>query len=286
LKNGSLQVRSGCLWGRKLTCYAGVIVKTGAGAWKGVKSTPLLGIKGSIVGAAFGFLEGILDLFKDTCKCDEPSQFQCFTPIGINIIFPSNNPCATSARFSTWGTGTQPSASNGQTLNWTVKVFNSDGTFKNTIIQSLPHSGTTLMDAINIPEPDLNMEIIVVRFCGGQEHSTSFWVNLRDLLDNSGSVIVSGPSDALFLETITYTLNGECLINPNNQHQWTIPSQATLVSGGGNTTSARVTWNTRTCSGSGGSSGWGGCFRPTLTAKSTSGCSGTQSWGWLSVAVR
>lgn len=291
LSDGTLKVRSGCLWGKKLLCYANIIVKTGGGAWKGVKSPPLLGVDGAIIGAAFGFLEGLISLFKDDCKCgDTPDP--CFTPIGINVIFSNNNPCNGNVRFATWGIGSQPSTSNGQTLRWTIKAYNADGTLYNNapIADNIPEVGTTLMSLVNIPNPNLNLEVIVTRICSDGEKGVKFLLNLRELLDDPGSVIISGSANAFLWETITYNLNGECLINPNNQHQWFIPSQATLVSGGGGGTSARVTWNTRTCSGSSsGGSGWGGsggCFRPNLSVRSTSACSGNQSFGWLGVGIR
>ena len=289
LKDGSLQVRSGCLWGRKLVCYAGIIVKTGAGAWYGTKNGG--GTKGAIIGAAFGFLEGLVNLFKDDCKCGVTNQ--CFQPTGINIFFDETNPCGTNVRFAVWGTGNYPSASNPLSLRWTIKAYNPDGSLYNNapIVNNVPMIGTTLFNTVNIPNPNLTIEVIVTLICGGNEvgNSEGFFLNLRDILDDPGSVLVSGSSDALFLETITYYLNGESLINPNNQHQWFIPSQATLVNGGGSATSARVTWNTRTCSSSSSSGGWGGsgsCFRPSLSVRSTSACSGIQRWGWLSVAVR
>jgi hypothetical protein len=283
LKNNPLQTRDACVFGRNLGCFGNALIQAGVGGVTGAVAHKITGAEGSTftagkAGFVVGLITGIVAVFTDnSCKCGE--TVACFMPDVFNPIIDNNSICNPNIGFAITGPGTVPTI-----FRWSAfrKLANGQE-IAISDVQNKPTSGPALAP---FPIPDPNETIILkveIPTCGSVSTLHEFSFKLSDLLGSPGGVIITGSSDVGLFEQATYLLSGECLINPNNQMQWFIPSQGTLQSGGGSSrSSATIQWITRTCA----SGSYGGyCFRPSVSVRSTNPCTNTQNSGGLGVAV-
>ena len=256
--NGNAQPRENCLLGRRLGCFANVFFKASIGA---VVTGAITG--GAITGPAFvaGIVVGIINIFIDnSCVCgNATSGGGCFDIQFLNPVINGSAPCDPAIGFVVSGPGTLPSQ-----FNWTASFIDANG-FERVIqdVNGKPTFGPSLLPFI-VPDPNTEITLKVIPLgCQGKE----FKFSLKGLLGDPGSVFISGPYSNSLNGTSTFTMSGSCLVNPYNQFSWNQPSVGNIVSGG-NTTSANIQFNMKTC----GNGFYSGCFPAYIIGHSTNPC--------------
>jgi hypothetical protein len=268
LKNIQTRSASCPLGNRKTSCFTNALIKVGIaavfGAIKTIASGGTLGVD-AVVSLLVGSYEAIAGVFlNDACKCSDTPG--CFQADVINPIINPNSPCnqASSLGFALSGTGTTPSSYSWSAFRTPIGSYEIP-------IEAVKNKVTVipLLDPFEIINQTDLIRLVVVTASNGCTSSAQYTFKLGELLQDPGSVFISGPNQVSLNSTATFVMSGGCLANPNNILSWNNPSAGFVVSGG-NTSVASIKFTTRTCYSY---NGWStSCFPVYVIGNSTSPC--------------
>jgi hypothetical protein len=220
------------LGNRKTSCFTNALIKVGVAAVLGAIKTVVSG--GTLTGSAivdfmFASFGAIANVFLDSsCKCsDSPG---CFTINIINPIIDPGSPCnlSTNVAFAVSGTGTTP-------VNYKWWAYRKpSGAPYEVPIAAVQEKVTVipLLDPFEVLNQTDVIRIVVETVSNGCVDSKQFSFKLGELLQDPGSVFISGPTQVSLNSTATFVMSGGCLANPNNNLTWNNPSAGFVVSGG------------------------------------------------------
>jgi hypothetical protein len=270
-----IQTRSAScpLGNRKTSCFTDALIKVGVaavlGAIKTVVTGGALGVS-AVVDFMFASFGAIANVFlNDSCKCsDSPG---CFQADVINPIIDPGSPCnlSTNIGFALSGTGSDP-----HLYVWSAYRTPFGSSFE-VPIASVQNKNTLipLLDPFEVINQTDLIRVVVVTWCNGNPSPAQYTFRLGELLQDPGSVFISGPNQVSLNTTATFVMSGGCLANPNNNLSWNNPSAGYIVSGG-NTKAVNIKFTTRTCYSY---NGWTtSCFPVYITGSSTSPCQNSQ----------
>jgi hypothetical protein len=271
----------GCDWiGRKSSCFGNALIKAGTATAVADFSLWIQGgpkkvdpntsyFKAGKIAFLTGLLEGIINMYLDnSCKCtDAPSSDGCYHPQVINPIVDINHPCSPYIAFAVFGYGPTPNI-----FTWNGYWTDSNGVEHPINDVQSKTTSIPILRPFSVPDPNASIRLQVIVSCStaqGGAYTAEFIFKMSDLINDPGTVMVSGPSQISLNSTGMYTISGGCLANPLNTYSWNNPSAGYVVSGG-NTTSATIKFTTRTCYSY---NGWTtSCFPVSVAGNAISGC--------------
>jgi hypothetical protein len=290
-QNDGLQSRSVCVFGKKLSCIATALASTILVVIDIAAPNPKT-LK--IVASVIKSINDISKIFTDkSCDC---GSTPCYNLYGISVFRTQNMDCSGNLiAFCTYGEGPSPNS-----YTWQLHELDQ----YNQIIPGTNNLPNTSVPCIQIsPNSNLNKKFrLTITTSGAPNCNNGATVTKEydftwgEIVGSPGTVLISGDNNPYVGNTSTYFLNGSALTNPKNTFNWLFNlyqgsfTFGNIVSGGGTNSSVSINWTGASCGpgafGQPSSSGFNGCYYLNIGGYSSNSCSGSQSWGSTSVAVR
>ncbi len=247
IKNGNLQLRDDCLFGKKLSCWGSTVSQAGInGVLSGIQAWAQAGIKGSYnalskflpaaeISAALSLITGVSNLLKNNaCNCDGASATPyCNQPTGVSIDIVN---CSNTQHYMLNGVGNSYTGTyNYSATNGTFPDFGGGSSASNVPSNSI---------RVTVTDPSQPLTVYGSIPCNGTTYGASSNFDVIAQRGDPGTAIINGASSAPVGSTQNYYISGTSLFNSNNtitiSHNYAGSGPNNLTGPG---TVMGVTWN-------------------------------------------